>query len=165
MKTEHKNRVSKNYVSVEKIWADFIENQPQFQQKVIPESFYFCDNLKDANECADLVLEGTKKATASSLKWFKSNNIEFSKPGDLFIITNWDGVAKAVIQIEKIEFTPYTKITPEFAQIEGEGDKSLAYWKKVHKAYYCREQNIPETEFDENMMIVCEYFKCIYPKK
>ena len=29
----------------------------------------------------------------------------------------------------------------EYAEIEGEGDKSLAYWNKVHWEYYTREMN------------------------
>lgn len=33
-------------------------------------SFYFCDNKKDANECAELALRGEKRATASSLFYY-----------------------------------------------------------------------------------------------
>lgn len=164
MISEHENRIRPNYASVIKMWGDFIENRSELQQKKIPESYYFCDNQKDADECADLVVKGIKQATASSLNWCIANKIEISQIGDLFIITNWDGIAKAIVEITRIAIKPFNKITAKFAEIEGEGDKSLAYWKKTHKVYYCREQTISESEFDDTMMIVCEYFKIIYPK-
>lgn len=58
--------------------------------------------------------------------------------------------------------TPYNEITAEFAEIEGEGDKSLAYWKRVHEAFFTREMEPYGEKFDENMMIICEHFKIIY---
>jgi uncharacterized protein YhfF len=36
-----------------------------------PSSFYFCDNKKDADQCAELVVKGIKQATATSLWWYK----------------------------------------------------------------------------------------------
>ena len=84
------------------LWNSFLENNPDNNNKEIPISFYFCDNKKDADECAELVVKGIKRATATSLCWFEKNN--------------------EITQIEKV---PYNKITAEFAQIEGEGDKSL----------------------------------------
>ena len=50
----------------------------------------------------------------------------------------------------------------KFAQKEGEGDKSLAYWRKVHKAYYKREMQGYKEGFSQDMIIVCQYFKTIY---
>lgn len=36
-----------------------------------PISFYFCDNKEDADQCASLVVQGIKQATATSLWWFE----------------------------------------------------------------------------------------------
>lgn len=149
-------------LSVTQLWDEFLEQHPNNPQKGLPLSFYFCDNKKDADECADLVVKGIKQATATSLWWFKKNKEALPKIGDQYIITNWDGKAKAVIEVTKIEQTPYNKITPEFAKTEGEGDKSLTYWKKVHKAYYSREMEPYNEKFSEDMIIICEYFKTIY---
>ena len=109
-----------------------------------------------------MVVKKIKQATASSLWWFEKNNESLPKTGDQYIVTDWDGNAKAVIEVTKVKETPYCQITPEFAQIEGEGDKSLSYWKKAHKAYFLREMNGSNKKFDENMIIVCEYFKTIF---
>ncbi len=61
------------------------------------------------------------------------------KVGDLFLVTDWQGAAKAIIEITKMEQVRFTDVTEAFAQAEGEGDKSLAFWRKVHQDYYSRE--------------------------
>ena len=44
------------------------------------------------------------------------------------------------IQFAEIpEASPVEKLKEDIARIEGEGDKSLVYWKKVHWNYYSRE--------------------------
>jgi len=154
--------VKNNYSSVKSLWNDFLHKNPNNKIKETPISFYFCDNKKDADECADLVVKKIKQATATSLWWFEKNNESLPKIGNQYIVTDWNGYAKAVVEVTKVEETPYNQITAEFAQSEGEGDKSLAYWKKVHQAYYTREMEPFNESFDENMIIVCEYFKTIH---
>jgi len=156
------NNIKKNYSTVKAIWNEFLKQNPNNKIKEVPTSFYFCDNKKDADECADLVVKKIKQATASSLWWFEKNNEPLPKIGDQYVVTDWDGNAKTVIEVINVKKTPYNKITSEFAQIEGEGDKSLSYWKKVHKAYFTREMAPFNEEFNENMILVCEYFKTIY---
>ena len=147
---------------IEKFWNRFISSNPEYSSKVIPPSYYFCDNKKDADECADLVVKDIKKATATSLWWFRQHNEILPKVGDLAIVTDWKGNPKAIINTTKIEHVAFNQITAEFAEIEGEGDKSLKYWKEVHQAYYEREMKTYSDEFDENMIIVYEHFRRIY---
>lgn len=124
--------------------------------------WYFCDNKKDADECAELVVSGVKQATSPSLWWFESNNEPLPKVGDLNIVTNWDGEALCIIETLAVEITPYNEITEQYAYLEGEGDKSLGYWQQVHWDYYHRE--LAETQYTPtiNMPIVCEQFKVVY---
>ena len=91
----------------------------------------------------------------------QKNNISIPRVGDKFIVTGWDGNAKAIIETIRVEKVPYNKTTPEFAEIEGEGEKSFDYWEKVHESYYKREMEIRHEKFEENMIIICEYFKKI----
>jgi len=156
--------INKNYSTVEALWKEFSSKNSEIKTTDIPLSFYFCDNEKDANECAELVIKGIKQATATSLWWFKKNNKPLPKVGNQYIVTDWNGDSKAIIETSKIELTSFNEITPEFAKTEGEGDKSLKYWKEVHQAYYTREMKLYNEKFDENMIIVCEYFKTIYTK-
>ena len=128
-------------------------------------SFYFCDNEKDANECAELTLKGTKRATASSLWGYKESNEVLPKESDLSVVTNWSGIAQCIIQVKKVEIVPFNEITPQFAEEEGEGGKSLEYWKKVHWSFYQRELKDSLYSPTQDMPVVCEYFKKVFPTK
>lgn len=148
--------------SVTAIWKAFSQKHPKYKQENLPESWYFCDNKKDADYCANLVVNGIKRATATSLWWFKKHNEALPEVGNIYIVTNWEGKAKAIIETTQIDLVPYNEVTEEFAAIEGEGDKSLAYWKRVHWDYYSREM-APEGESPtQDMIIVCEQFKILW---
>ena len=57
---------------------------------------------------------------------------------------------------------PYEEVTREFAAIEGEGDKSLNYWRNAHWAYYGRECARIGRSPTKRMLVVCEQFAMIY---
>ena len=151
--------------NIELFWENFINDNITYLNVKIPESFYFCDNEKDANDCAKLVVKNIKQATAPSLWSFEINNEKLPRKGDLNIITNWNKVPQAIILTTKIELIKFSEITAKFAQKEGEGDKSLAYWRKVHKSYYKREMQGYKEGFSEDMNIVCQDFDTIYTRK
>ena len=148
--------------SVTKIWKAFLEQKPEYKGMPTPEAFYFCDNEQDANECAHLVTQDIKRATSTSLWWFQKHHKPLPQVGDVYIVTDWKGVAKAIIQTTKVEQIAFRNITEEYARIEGEGDQSLAYWRKVHWAYYTREMAPFGEAPSEDMIIVCEQFEVIW---
>lgn len=156
--------MSVKHPSILQMWQDFTSANDQYNVNEIPMSFYFCDNQKDADECAELVVKGIKQATAGSQWSYEKNNEDLPKVGDVFIVTNWIGEAKAIVETTKIEKTPYNQITETFARIEGEGDKSLEYWRKVHWAFFSREMEPSGAAPTEDMIIVCEHFSTIWPK-
>jgi len=143
-------------------WKNFQENNIEYKNASQPQSFYFCDNKKDADECAELVVKKIKQATSPSAWWFKKNNEPFPKAGDIAIVTNWDGNPKAIIRTTKVEIVKYKNISPEYARLEGEGDKTLEYWKKVHWIYYQNEMKEFNEFPTEDMEIVCEHFETIW---
>src|SRR5665648_1243354 len=59
----------------------------------IYESWYFCNNEEDANELAELVKKGIKKATASLHCLYGIENEPIPEVGDYIIIINWAGIA------------------------------------------------------------------------
>jgi uncharacterized protein YhfF len=47
---------------------------------------------------------------------------------------------------------------------EGEGDRSLAYWRAAHERYFRRRaQASGGQEFQPGMLLVCERFRKVYP--
>ena len=140
-------------------WQAFIAKYTDYADKEYRDAYYFCDNEADANICADLVVRGIKRATAASEWYYKKQNEAYPKIGELNIVTDWSGNPLAVIKTIKITPTPYKDITEEFAAIEGEGDKSLRWWREAHWAYFSREMKAYGEKPSEDMIIICEEFE------
>ncbi len=126
------------------------------------ESWYFCNNEKDANELAGLVKKGIKKATASLYCLYEIENELIPEVGDYAVITNWKGVAQSIIQITSINTIPFKEVTEELAAKEGEGDKTLSFWRKVHRKVFTLELKEYSKKFSEDMLVVCEEFAVVY---
>jgi len=127
------------------------------------EAFHFDDNEASADELAELVLAGVKRATARLLWSFESACAGAPpKPGALSVVTCWDGRPVCVIETLEVEVVPFEKVSAEFAALEGEGDGSLAYWRRVHWAYFGRECARLGREPSLTMPVACERFKVIY---
>lgn len=151
--------------SANNMWGDYLKNHLEDVFHEAPKAEHFCDNEKDANECARLVKAGIKKATSDSLLGLQYRNERLPKIGDFTVVTNWDGEAQCIIETTKVRLKPYFSITEEFAQTEGEGDKSLEHWKKVHWDYYSRELAEFERLPRESMIIVCQEFVKVFERK
>ncbi len=66
-------------------WQQFIEKNGLGDDTEY-DSYYFCDNEKDANELGALVLAGGKCATASSAQLYEVENETLPQVGDYSII-------------------------------------------------------------------------------
>jgi uncharacterized protein YhfF len=128
------------------------------------EAFHFDDNEGSANELARLVLAGTKRATAGLLWSFEAEKKRLPGPGDLSVVTDWHGKPLCVIKTTVVAVMPYEEVTEDFAAMEGEGDKSLRYWREVHWAYFGRECQRIGKNPDLRMPVACEQFAVIYPR-
>ncbi len=133
---------------------------------VNPDRFYevcvFGDSEALANELADLVLRGIKRATAGSVWSYEGDGKRIPVPGDLSIVTNWAGSPLCIIETESVEVVPFSEVTSEFAATEGEGDGSLAFWREAHRQYFTRECDQAGRRFGEDMLVACERFKVVY---
>ena len=47
--------------------------------------------------------------------------------------------------------------------MEGEGDRTLAHWRKVHEIFFRRQFEKEPHKFDETMPLVCQRFEVVYP--
>jgi uncharacterized protein YhfF len=117
---------------------------------------------EDADELAQLVLEGKKRGTTGSLLMYKLDNFPTPKPGVYTIVLNAANEPVAVIQTKKVTIKPFNKITEREAKIEGEGDGSLSYWRAAHLSYFSREYKEHNRIFDENEILVFEEFDLVW---
>ena len=125
-------------------------------------SWFFSDNEAEANALLELVLVGTKRATSPSLWWFELHEQPMIQPGTLEVVTDWFGRARCVIRTVAVDVVAYNQITAEYARIEGEGDRSLSYWQRVHWDYYHRELAGSRFQPSEDMPIVCIQFDRVF---
>lgn len=153
--------MEKEHKSVTEMWGKYLNSLDDNADKNYA-SWYFCDNERSANELADLVKSGEKRATASLLYWYEVEGELLPKVGDLNIITNWDGIAQCIIETKKITIIPFEDVSEEFARTEGEGDKSLEYWRRVHIEFFTKELESIGKKFSKDMRVVCEEFEVVY---
>ena len=54
------------------------------------------------------------------------------------------------------------QVTEEHAWREGEGDRSLEYWRKVHEDFLSRELATIDRSFNGKTKVVCEEFEKVF---
>lgn len=143
-------------------WQDFEAAAGRDLGAHFYEAFHFDDNEPDANALARLVLSGTKRATASLLWSFEAQNKPPPKPGDLSIVTDWQGQALCVIETRSVKIVSFEEVSEAFAAIEGEGDGSLRYWQEAHWRFFARACRQIDREPSRNMPVLCERFEVVY---
>mgnify|MGYP003624502833 FL=1 len=148
--------------SARNMWGDYLDKHLEDAFVNAPKTIYFYDNEKDANECVNLVVKGSKRATSFSLLGLQAHNEPLPKIGDFLVITDWSGTAKCIVKTTSVKLKPFFSINEEYAQKEGEGDKSLAYWKKKHWDFYTRELEKFNRLPRESMIVVCQEFEKVY---
>jgi uncharacterized protein YhfF len=148
--------------SAREFWQAFVAKQSSDPTSRFLEAFYFDDNESSANELGQLVLAGTKKATASLLWCYEEESKPLPRQGDLSVVTTWQGLPLCVIETRDVSIVPYDEVTEEFAATEGEGDGSLRYWREAHWAFFGRECQRLGKEPNLLMPVVCERFEVVY---
>ena len=123
-------------------------------------AWHFCDNEREADELARLVLAGRKRATSPCL--WELGNDRLPTQDDLDIVTYWSGEACCVIQTTDVRIKAFGDVSSNFAALEGEGDGSLEYWRRVHWAYYERVLKPLGKAPAYDIPVVCQRFEVVY---
>lgn len=142
------------------LWQRYRELDPTAPAEVSA-VYHFCDNQEDADTCADLVVAGRKRATASSLAELAGAGVPLPQAGDYSIITGWSGEARAVIRTTSVDICKFADVDADFARDEGEGDLTLEWWRAAHQAYYKRVLAGSDTPVDDDLLIACERFEVV----
>jgi uncharacterized protein YhfF len=114
-------------------------------------TFAFGDSPKLADELLELVVNGVKTATCST-----EDEPNTSVPGERWVVLDGRQEPRCVIESTEINYRRFNDVDAAFAYDEGEGDRSLDYWRGAHRAYFGRLGR-----FSEDMMLMCERFRLI----
>lgn len=140
----------------------FKKEHPKYKNKEI-QAFAFGGGVSMANELAKLVIKGEKCGTTSLHQLYELENEEIPKVDDISVILDGNGNPAAIIKNTAVEVLKFKNITKHHAKIEGEGDKTLAYWRNAHIKFFTESYNgVAGVTFDEESLVVFETFKVIY---
>jgi uncharacterized protein YhfF len=151
-----------NSNSIRNFWLEFCAKNSEINPDEKYEVWFFHHEREASKQLAELVLSGKKQATASLME-NESDVGDGGIVGGYSIVTDFDGNPQCVIQTTEVRFLPFNEVDPEFAFDEGEGDRTLEYWRREHRKFFiecCRELDL---EFDESIMVCCKRFKKLFP--
>lgn len=145
-------------MNAKQMWQKFISECPEYQDKMYQAWSYGAV----PDELAQLTVAQVKTATASAYKEYEIENEALPEAGELNMILDASEEAVCITKTIKVSVIPFLEVSKEHAFKEGEGDRSLHYWREVHKAFFENayiEKNLP---FHDNILVVCEEFEVIY---
>jgi uncharacterized protein YhfF len=116
------------------------------------ETFSFGDSPDLANELLELVLSGTKCATC----WAESQGLLSAEVGKMMVVLDGQGVPRAVLKTIELTKRSFDEVDEAFAYDEGEGDRSLQFWRLAHTRYFTRLGR-----YAPNMTLWCERFELV----
>lgn len=116
----------------------------------------------DADTLAQLVKDGIKTATCSAYCFYEMENEVLPAEGGYNIVLDSRNNAVCITQTTKVYVIPFSQVTSDHAYREGEGDRSLSYWRGVHRKFFTEELEAEGLEFSEDIPLVCEEFRVVY---
>lgn len=119
----------------------------------------------EADLLAQLVLEGKKTATASAYDEHLAHSEPLGEVGEHSVILDSNGDAVCIIETTKISVVPFDEVSEEHAFKEGEGDRSLSYWRNIHQELFTIWLKDLGMTFTQKSKVVLEEFKVVFSKE
>ena len=112
----------------------------------------FGDSPALADDLLALVLAGSKRATCNSVADAEARGL-MPTLGEINVVLDGAGQPACTIETTGVDIMRFDAVDAAFAAEEGEGDRSLAFWRQAHQAYFQRQGT-----FAADMVVVCERF-------
>ena len=135
---------------------------PDARSLSTPPAFLFGDNPAMATELAQLVVDERKTATSSLLAEYERDDESLPQIGDMAIVCDGAGQPVAALSTVAVEQYPFDQVPVSVAEAEGEGDRTLLYWRQTHTEFFSRVH--PDLWVgDGTDIVVVEHFQVFYP--
>ncbi len=150
---------------IEAFWREYLNSLPQADEAArrFYETCRVGDSEQSADEGAGLIKQGVKTATSSLLWEYQAANKPLPQVGSLSIVEDGKGDPVCVVETTWLAIKSFLEVDIQFAYEYGEWDRTLESWREQCWAYYseqCRSLGRPATQ---EMPLVCERFKVVYP--
>jgi uncharacterized protein YhfF len=132
----------------------------------LPDGPVLLDGYGDSPELSEellaLIRQGKKRAGTSLLWGHEADQEPVPCVGDLQIVLDHHNDPALITRVVSTYIVPYSEVTAEYAEIEGEGDGSLEYWRQAHWAFFSRECEQLGRQPTESMPVVCCVFEVLH---
>lgn len=144
----------------------YLAQLTEAERNDIPQVFaeYFCADEYNANECARLVDQGIKTASCSLKEGYEIDDEPLPEVGRLTVVLDWNQTPICIVKLTSVEICPFNQVTEAFAQSEGEGDGTYAWWREAHIAFFSRYALDIGANFQEESELVLERFEKVFPR-
>lgn len=154
-----------DHVAAAEMWAEYRAAHPDRATDSEPPSVeQFGDHPALTDELIDLVLAGTKRATAGLVAEFAADEQPLPRVGSHWIACDSTGRPRAVLRSRELRIAVLDEVDEAFAHDEGEGDRTLASWRDGHVRYWKRSAERLGFEWTEEQEIVLERFAVAWPE-
>ncbi len=127
-------------------------------------AFCFGDSPGLADELAELVRTGPKRATAGTIVEYEAEGEPLPEPGQRWVVHDGAGQPVVLIETTEVRVGPLaTTLDPAFAWDEGEGDRTYEDWLAQHTGYWNRTLPAIGQAFDPDMAVALERFTVRFP--
>lgn len=123
----------------------------------------FGDSAAMANELLQLVLDGTKRATASLLRDYGAGKSPLPQAGDHVIVLDGSNVPACIFRSTEVRIGPLISVDDAFAHDEGEGDRSRQWWLAAHRSFFARQAANEGFTMHDGIETVFERFTVLWP--
>ena len=117
----------------------------------------------EADLLAGLVLKGEISDDAAASDLYTLEGEPLPREGTFDIILDSQDRAVCIVEITKVSVQPFHQVSADHAFKEGEGDKSLAYWRQVHEDFFTEWMREAGLTFIPESKVVLEEFRKVYP--
>lgn len=153
--------ISSDSAQLAAFWHTVRAEHPELPDAV-PDAWAFGATADHADSLLALVLDGVKTGTASAVWDYEATGDRLPVEGELSIILDGTGAPRAVIETTSIRIVPFDEVDAAHAFAEGEGDRTLEYWRAAHERYW-RAHSENDRGFAADMPVVCELFRLVHP--
>ena len=137
------------------------ENHPHRAVRWMAQSWG--DSPQMADELGGLIVSGTKTATCSAFWEYEFEEQALPRAGLLTVVLDGRGLPLCVIENVEVMVRRFCEVDAAFAWEEGEGDRSLGYWREEHRGFFTRNLASIGRVFNEDVPLVCERFRMVFP--
>jgi uncharacterized protein YhfF len=114
-----------------------------------------------STELGLLVRDGPKRATASVVAAYETEGEPLPRLGTYTVVIDGAGLPLCIIRTTELAIRRFGEVDERFAFDEGEGDRTLSFWRQAHREFFATHGGIT---LDDDTEMVLERFQLVWPR-